>query len=242
MSQGVWKCDSCHSNNEAGATACHMCQRTPGSANGEVAVVRHQQLAETRRQQPAFVEYRPTITLTPVAPPRPKPVRPVAPPARPAAPPARPSSSKAGSGCALVVFGMLAVGIVLAIFGGGHNSSSVPVPTPPPTTTTAAGPTCPAAVARWLPAGGSGSTLVARYDAPLHVVTICQDADGQLYYDGQERGKPANDQYHISLRASRTSTGFEADNAGYRYLISGSELELTNNGAEVTRWPLTPAN
>jgi hypothetical protein len=251
MSQGVWRCDSCHVNNDLDAATCRFCGRTAGGTTGEVSVVTHQPLPEVRRQQPNFVQSRydrPTITLAPPAPPRPSPppvktvvTRPALPPALPARPgrpptPPRPArrprsrtrrrTAKKGSGCALLAVGVVAVGVGLSLIGGRTTPTTVATP-------------CPQAVARWLPLGSVNSTLVASYETPLHFVTICQDGAGQLYYDGQGRGKPATDEFHISLRATRTPTGFEADNGGYRYLIDGAELVVTENGAGIGRWPLT---
>lgn len=240
MSQGVWKCDSCHSNNDPGLAACRLCGRSPGSVTGEVPIVTHRPpTASGQQQRPTFgpsAHDRPTVTLTP-------PAR-----SRPPAPPPLPPPSRGGSGGGGVVLVVIVI-LVIAVFGviissqkSGAPSPTGGIPTPAPTTTTASGGTaCPSEVAQWLPSNGPNSTLVARYNAPMHVVTICEDSGGQLYYDGQERGQPATDKYHISLRAWRTSSGYEADNGGYKYLVSSSELELTNNGAEVTRWPLVPA-
>lgn len=252
MSQGVWRCDSCHTNNDLNASMCRFCGREPGSATGEVAILTHQPLPEVRRQQPTFVQSRydrPTITLAPPAPPRPsppptrkamaRPAPPAAPPARPGRPPTPPRPARRppsrsrrrtatkGSRFALLALGVVAVGVGLSIIGGRNTPTAVATP-------------CPQAVVRWLPPDSVNSTLVASYETPLHIVTICQNSAGQLYYDGQGRDKPATDEYHISLRATRTPTGFEADNGGYRYMIDGSELVVTENGAGIGRWPLTP--
>jgi hypothetical protein len=249
VSQGVWKCDSCHSNNNVGAATCHLCGRSPGSATGEVAVVTHEQLARVERQQPKFVDYRPTITITPTAPPRPVPkppaVRPKPPaPARPAPPrpatPVRVRSRRSGTGIGCGTWFLILLGIVFVLaLLSRHNSGSSGSPARTETVTSKP---CPAEVARWLPDGGPGSTEVTRYDAPLHIVTICQDSSGGLYYDGQEKDKPATSDYHISLPATRTSSGFEAVNNGYTYQITGSVLALSNNGAPVTSWPIEPSN
>jgi hypothetical protein len=240
MSQGVWKCDSCHANNDTGAATCRLCSRVPGSATGVVAVVTHQKLPAVRPQQPAFVQSRhdrPTVTLAPPAPVRPTPAPPVSRPApspRPPTPRRAPAPRAAKpNGCLvtlLLVLGVLAGFLLLALLGylvrgTGPNSAAV---------------ACPAEVVHWLPASATNPKLVARYDAPSHVVTICQDRAGQLYYDGQAKNEPATDQYHILLLADRTATGFEAFNHSYRYEIAGSELIVTNNGAEVARWTLTP--
>ena len=80
MSQGVWKCDSCDSNNAAERAVCQLCGRPPGSVTCEVPIVTHEPLADRgqgpQRQQPTFVpsaHERPTVTLTPPARPTPPP-------------------------------------------------------------------------------------------------------------------------------------------------------------------------
>ncbi len=100
---------------------------------------------------------------------------------------------------------------------------------------------CPAAVAKWLPGGGGGAVLVARHNADRFVVTVCQGTDGQYRYDGLVRGAEATSKTHISLPATSTGTGFVARNQGFRYELTASELVLSNNGKEVSRWPLKPA-
>jgi hypothetical protein len=98
---------------------------------------------------------------------------------------------------------------------------------------------CPSEVAQWLPDGGSGATMEVAYTTPLHVITLCRTAAGQLYYDGQIQGQPVNSDTHISIPATATATGYVADNNSWRYEINGAEVIITNGGVEQKRYPLS---
>lgn len=91
----------------------------------------------------------------------------------------------------------------------------------------------------WLPDNGSDSTLVVSYTSAKFDVTLCADSSGDLYYDGQRKGEPAINQYHISIPAVRTGSGFEATNDSYTYEIDGTEELLLHNGTTISTWSLT---
>lgn len=257
MSAAAWVCDSCETNNLAQAGICRVCQRAPGSVTGAVTAVDTAQAPDRpMTERPVFVEskhtgqYRPPaeparIDLTPPPARGPRPARRPAPPPPPHLP-ARPSGSSSGTWSALAWIFLTAavVGLMLVLVANaGELFSSGPQGEPPTGTPAAAHATrstpCPSAVATWMPDGGTGATLVAGYTTDKHVVTICRDASGQLYYDGQVRGAAPSNQTHISLRASTTPNGFMANNQGYVYEINGSQLIVTNNGKDVLRTTLT---
>ncbi len=134
-----------------------------------------------------------------------------------------PGTGKVVLGTAGVILGMIVVSRAM----NSHDSTS-PAATPP---------VCPAVVARWLP--GGAATLVVQYRTDKHVVTLCRDGSGRLYYDGQVRGAPADSENHISLAATETPSGYVARNGPYVYEIVGSQLTVTNQGRPVSRMPLT---
>jgi hypothetical protein len=238
--KATWKCDSCHTNNYDGAAYCRICQLEPGSATVATEVIVHQEPQQEVEGRPKFVPSkhgsgpRPTITLAPVPPKRPSPPAPPA-PSRPA-PVRAPMPRGTVRTLVKVTLGILAL-IVLAVVlprlgdmlpnvsGSGPGRS-------------AAEPACPAEAARWLPGSGSGAVLIEQYDTGQHLVTICRDNSGQYHYDGQLKGKPATSETHISLTASRTATGFQAQNANYLYEIDGMDLRLTKSGKPVKSWRL----
>lgn len=235
-----WVCDSCESNNLAGATVCRVCQRAPGSTTGMVRAVPPAAAPPTPPPQ---------ITLTPVptarapkppAPPKPPPVR--KPPAAPVypRPPARPvgpsvSGRQVWRVVKFVGLGLLLIGLAnncdsfLHLFPTGDSTAA-------PRSTSSA---CPTAAASWLPGGGAGATLVAAYTTEKHVITVCQTGSGQLYYDGQVRGSAPNTETHISIPAEQTSSGFVARNKSYVYEITGTEVIVTQDGTTRARWTLT---
>jgi hypothetical protein len=251
VSGAAWVCDSCESNNVGGQTICWLCRRPQGSATGEVPVIPRTVESRPGPTRPRLVEPkhtasptdRPKITLTPPPTPRrePKPSRPKRPEAAPVA--VRPPVSGRTVQRAIVTL-VLGAGIVGVLVNKEKLTALIPDSPAPGSTTNAqesrAG--CPEAVAKWLPGGGSGSELVAKYNADKYVVTVCQNAGGQYYYDGQVRGVAASSKTHISLPATQTSSGFSARNKSYLYEISGSDLVLTNNGELVSHWVLTPVH
>ena len=101
------------------------------------------------------------------------------------------------------------------------------------------GPPCPAEVAQWLPGGGSGATLEAAFTTPKFTITLCRTTDDQLYYDGQVTGVPPTGETHISIPATRTPSGYVAQNGSYKYEIAGNEVFVTHGTENLARQPLT---
>jgi hypothetical protein len=245
VSDAPWVCDSCETNNFAQDSVCRMCQRVPGSVTGEVQIVQHPQQWSQLQEQPKFIESKHAVTERPVFSlmPTPAPVRPAKPPPPAPRPPApvlpvarppvvrRRKSKKALWVVGAVIVGLGIIGNLTDTGGGGSDSGSG--------SSTLSQTACPAAAATWLPAGGSGSALVVQYETEKHVVTLCRDKSGMLWYDGLVKGAEVTPSNHISLLASPTPSGFIAHNKGYTYDISGSELTLTNNGKLVARYQLT---
>jgi hypothetical protein len=254
MSTADWVCDSCETNNLAQARVCRVCLRKPGTVAGAVRPIPDPVMpVRQESERPHFVEsrhagqYRPTqptgpplISLTPTPARAPRSPRPPEPsPPRIAPPKGR-----------LTLIGLAVAGIIVAValaiipnlqdpFGSAApNATDVDSGSPTIEQTPSATP-CPAAVTRWLPSSGNDAVLVAAYTTEKHVVTICRDESGQLFYDGQVKDAPANTQTHISLRATSTANGFVANNKGYVYEIDGSQLILSNEGREIYRTPLT---
>jgi hypothetical protein len=256
MSTAAWVCDSCESNNLAGATVCRVCQRKPGSATGTVRAVPAPVALPPQQNtlQPTFGVSRhaapPKITLAPVPTPHvPPPVRkpppPVPKPVPPRRsgpgyprPPVRPRPVRRVSGRQIwrtikfVAVGLLLLGVATNL-GSWLDDLNTPATAPPSTS-----PSCPAAVSSWLP-GGSEATLVAAYTTERHVITLCRDGSGQLYYDGQLRNSAATPDTHISIPAEQTSSGFVARNKNYVYEITATEVVVTIDGKERSRAPLT---
>jgi hypothetical protein len=252
---GAWSCDSCHTNNLAGATVCRVCGRQPGTSTGSVGQIGPPVAPPPLQQQtrPVFVESKHApvpIALIPTAPVR-KPAPPRTPVRKPMPPrpPSRPAAHVHGAvrtGLRIagalkvlgVVAGLLLVIGVVARLGSDVSSSSSPS-TPEMVQSTPTGTPCPTAAARWLQNGGQGAVLVAGYTTTQHVITVCRDAAGQLYYDGQQKGVAVTSDTHISIPAQATSTGFEATNLGYLYQITASEVIVSKSGKVLKRWPAT---
>ncbi len=241
---GAWSCDSCNTNNLAEAKMCRLCQRPPGSSSGtvrEVVTTANQTPQQRNQPKPVFVESKHSeparITLTP----------PVSPRAKPTSPPAR----KSGAAGWVLAIGLFVVVLVVIIMLSGFDFSSSPQPRTPSTPTFSSAPAdpvepvaptqppCPSAAAVWLPDGGQGASLIAGYTATKHVITVCQDASGQLYYDGQVKGAAPSSDTHISIPAQKTSAGYIAWNKTYVYEINGAELTVTDNGKLKAQWTLT---
>jgi hypothetical protein len=251
MTSAAWVCDSCETNNLATATVCRVCDSPAGSASGQVSMVTQQAAPTVQHEQPPeFVESKhkrpvpqtpPTITMTSTTPRR---TRPPAPPRRPAPPPRpapRPGSSRAGRRVAwglAVLLGVLVViayGPSLARFLSAAGASASAGTTTPRSTA----PPCPSAVAMYLRDGGQNSTLVVSYTSDQFDVTLCQDDDGDLYYDGQAKDQPVSDRTHISIPATRTASGYQAYNKRYTYEIDPTEETLRYQGSEISRFALT---
>jgi hypothetical protein len=99
-------------------------------------------------------------------------------------------------------------------------------------------PSCPAAAAQFLP-GGAGTALLLAQTAKS-VVTVCQSADGRLFYDGQARGEATSDATHITLPAQRLDGGFVAVNGDYHYTISDGRLVVSVGAQVLSDDALTP--
>jgi hypothetical protein len=129
------------------------------------------------------------------------------------------------------VFGGLVVlsklGEIVGTGGGTTTSTSDPA-------------SCPSAAAMWLPSA-TGAVLVGMYESDKHVVTLCQDSVGQVWYDGQVKGAAATAENHISKRATKTATGYIAENGLYRYEIDTNTMTLmvTNNGKSMSKKSIT---
>ncbi|NUT95935.1 MAG: hypothetical protein HOY78_28315 [Saccharothrix sp.] len=114
----------------------------------------------------------------------------------------------------------------------GSPSASQPPPSPTP---------CPTEVSTWLPDGGPLAVLIASYTTTKHKITLCRDAAGRPFYDGRVLGAEVTPDTHIVLPATKTSTGFVAENGAFTYEISNSEVLVSQNGRLLTRAALTPA-
>lgn len=98
---------------------------------------------------------------------------------------------------------------------------------------------CPAEAAAWLP--GASGTLVARYQTTDFVITLCQTADGRLFYDGQVKGQPQSQDTHISLPAQAYGDGYIAYNLDYTYQITGGRIVVSKSGTVLRDEVLQPA-
>jgi len=187
----------------------------------EKALVRRPQYAlEPARLSLVPTPPPPKPEAPPPPPPPPPPPRPAyVPPARSWSPPPRRRKSGVGRKVLWVVGSLVGLSILGHLVEPGSSSSS------------SGSGTCPSEVAQWLP---SKATLVAQYQTDKHTVTLCEDSSGQVWYDGQVTGAAVSDSTHISLRASKTSNGYIADNKGYVYEINGTQLTATNNGKVVS--------
>lgn len=105
---------------------------------------------------------------------------------------------------------------------------------------TSTGVACPYAAAQFLPGGGAGATLVKARQTAKHFITVCSTAGGELFYDGQVKGKPADNTNHISLPATATATGCVARNLEYVYEVTGERIVVTSNGEVVLDEALKP--
>lgn len=236
----VWICDSCDTNNAGADARCRRCQRLPGSASGSTQVVVAPITAlPTETPRPRFVASRhaepPRITLRPAPPPPRVPLPPVpAPPYRPPAPPPRVRAGGRGR----FVFGLLGVAATWVVFTAAKSMSTDDDNAgssagPPATTATA----CPADVARFLPY--PDAELVAAYTTERHEITLCRTPHGQVFYDGVYIGRPRSDQWHISLPASATPTGYVAVNGDTSYEVRGLEVIISQPGKAASSLALT---
>ncbi|TCO48916.1 hypothetical protein [Actinocrispum wychmicini] len=216
----VWWCGSCRTDNPADTTRCQSCDTAaPGTALQLVA--------------PAQITLTPTVPVRRPTPPPATPPPATPPPVRrPATPPPARSRRPRLNVVPLVKAGGFGLGALAVVLLVGHALRQMGTTDPGPSA-----PACPTAAARWLP-GGTG-TLVAGYVTDKHVITVCQDGSGRLYYDGQQKGSPATADTHISIPAEATSTGFVATNKQYKYTITGSEVVVSVKGKPAQHWLLT---
>ncbi|OIJ85898.1 hypothetical protein BIV25_42385 [Streptomyces sp. MUSC 14] len=97
-------------------------------------------------------------------------------------------------------------------------------------------PTCPDRIAAELP-DGDGAELVKAFRTKNKQITLCRTAAGSLYYygefsDGREKG--------IAMRANTTSSGYEARNGEYRYVIHDGVVTVYESGRQIGEEQLTP--
>ncbi|WP_167977451.1 hypothetical protein, partial [Lentzea indica] len=172
----------------------------------------------------------------------PMPPPPMSRPPAPAAYP-RPSGRKFWTRRRKKVARWTGIGLAALVFGPPlvEGIKTIEVPTTGHGSTLVGGTPCPAATATWLPGGGSGSTLVAAYQTDKHLITLCRAADGQVYYDGQVKGKPADADNHISLPATSTGAAWVARNGVYTYTIRSSSVVVQKSEIVVLYEPLQPA-
>jgi hypothetical protein len=190
---------------------------------------------------PVFVESKhatshkpvepPTIMLTPV---------PARPPVSEPPPPREPSQ---GAGRVVLVLILVVIAMVLLIViisnvasvlnsaldgdaGSGTGSGATPASASRTTP-------CPEPAVTFLP-NRNGAVLVAAYTTDRHVITICRDRTGQVFYDGQLKGAEVNTNTHISLPATATGDGFIARNGTYVYEISDKDLTVLHDGVEIS--------
>ncbi len=198
-------------------------------------------------------EVTPTAVAPPPAPSPPPPTpsvwapRPPAPSprSRPPAPAAyrRPGRRRIWTRRRKKVARLTGIGLAVLLFGPplAEKMKYAEVPTAGHGSTAASGAPCPAATATWLPDGGSGSTLVAAYQTDKHLIMLCRTAGGQVYYDGQVKGKPADSDNHINLPATSTGAGWVARNGVYTYTIANGTVVVANSGRVVLSETLEPA-
>ncbi|MGA5196655.1 hypothetical protein [Streptomyces exfoliatus] len=152
----------------------------------------------------------------------------------------RPPVAKKSNGCAISCL-VVAGGFALLTFLGGGVGAILgaldEAEDPKPTAT--AGPTsaaCPSRIASTLPSG-KGSTLVEAFRTQDHRITLCRTKAGKLYYYGEFRdGREAG----IAMPAKKTSSGYEANNSPYRYVISDGAVSIYKSGSRIGHEELSP--
>ncbi|MFC7932297.1 hypothetical protein [Streptomyces cinereoruber] len=196
---------------------------------------------KTAPPRPTGVFYPPTggTGYTPT-PPRTAAPPPYAPPVH-TPPPRGPyrASAKKSHGCLYsclgVAGGLVLLGIVQSLVVGALDSGG-PDDGKPTARPTATGTACPSRIASALPSG-EGAALVAAFRTDEHRITLCRTTAGKLYYygefrDGREEG--------IAMPAKKTSTGYEANNRPYRYVIRDGTVSIYKSGSRIGRKRLTP--
>lgn len=263
----TWQCAKCDTNNVMSASECELCGGTerkkvarpkpkPAPAKPQVTkkVTRPAgPPAVTRPATPVRPVTRPAVvTPTAYAPPPPPaaptvraPRPPVAPPpmSRPPAPTPyrRPSGRKFWTSGRKKTARWIGIVLALLIFGPSLGEQLKKIELSTGSGSAMANTPCPATAATWLPGGGSGSTLVGAYQTNKHLITLCKASSGQVYYDGQVKGKPADTDNHISLPATSTGAGWVARNGVYTYTIANGAVVVANSGKVVLNETLQPA-
>ncbi|MFI9449490.1 hypothetical protein [Amycolatopsis sp. NPDC052450] len=128
--------------------------------------------------------------------------------------------------------------IAAGIGGGGKSRSGDGRPTSNGLRNPEGSP-CPVEVARFLP-GGEG-VLKVRLQTERHLVTVCETADGRLFYDGQGKGKPVTDEHHLQIPAQRTADGYTARRGVYTYEIKANRLVVIRGGEVLSDSATSPA-
>jgi hypothetical protein len=72
--------------------------------------------------------------------------------------------------------------------------------------------------------------VVARYGTSRFLVWICEGRSGLTYHGQRRAGDPATDS--LTVAAQRTTSGYTATNAGTRFDVDGSALQVTNAAGE----------
>ncbi|MEV5874862.1 hypothetical protein AB0L75_11635 [Streptomyces sp. NPDC052101] len=101
---------------------------------------------------------------------------------------------------------------------------------------TSSTPSCPDRIAAELP-DGDGAELVQAFHTKNKQITLCRTTSGSLYYygefsDGREKG--------IAMRATAASSGYEARNGEYRYVIHDGVVTVYESGRQIGEEQLTP--
>ncbi len=177
----------------------------------------------------ASTGYTPATPRTaPPPPPAPGPRRP-APPA-----PAKrgPRKNKGGGNC----LGALVLGALL-LFGGKSCIGVIESASTPDDSGSGPGATasCPERIADELPSG-EGAELVEAFRTANKQITLCRTTAGELYYFGEfsDQREPG-----IAMPAERTSDGYEATNAPYRYDIHDGVVTIYQSGTRIGQEELT---
>jgi hypothetical protein len=184
----------------------------------------------------------PRITLPAPPPPPPRPVFRPPPPPPMAFPRPAPRTPPPKIPKPVMVVGVLFILVVMGKACSNGTSGRTGTTYGAATATTAAATPCPPRVAKWMPGGTSSATLIAAYQTPQHLITLCRGVDGSVRYDGQVKGQLATPEFHISLPARATPTGYTAQNLDYTYEIKGSVVIVTKGLEVISETALQPAS
>ncbi|WP_406505873.1 hypothetical protein [Streptomyces sp. NBC_00212] len=135
---------------------------------------------------------------------------------------------------------LTAIGLVfvLAVFADGCKSllDSGPAQANPSSSPSSGAGPCPSRISAKLPRG-DGAVLVEAFRTANKQITLCRTAAGSLYYFGEfsDRREPG-----IAMSAKKTGSGYEADNAPYRYVIHDGVVTIYESGNKIGQETLTP--